>query len=1073
MPVSVVRRIGALGVLGTLLLGLPALLVAVGSRPWLVIGRIAHPERVLRDAAQALGPGAIEAVAASCLWLVWAWLVCCVVVEVVSLARGVHAPRLPGARSLQVLVASLLCTGLALAPTSSARTLQTLFRPSPHAAQATGRGVVNHTARRAVDTNEPRKPSAAMGAGYQAMANALLSAGMSSVGEGSGANWAIIDGRRHSSDQRLAMLATQDRTVLGYGIAAVALAACIVGTLDCLRRVRTRRRAVGERVSAVPERLQHAELRLRRLADRSALDWALLALRAYAATSEHRSPIDSEPADGVFPWAVECAASLSGMPQGGRVSDAPARVAGVRVCADHVELLRMPGAPDVDPPAPFRRGAHRGVWCVPREERTAAWLGLRAATGGDEVLPTAFVVLGVHAGALLMVDLEALGALEIVGPGADAVLRAVALGLATSPWSCEVEVIAVGVPGLEEGCSRLEAVASLEGVDLGCGPGFMLGGELGRLTTHERAPSTGAGGATWAPRWDSPEPSALAAEDPAAPGSDLAPAFDCALASDYAASSDPRPASDYAPASGPASASVYVPASHLCPPADPCLASHLGPASDPRPASNPDATSEPGLRRHTVVVCVGKDVSASDRDSLARLIERGPSAGVVVVAASDVPLGLPWQVRTGLGPVAQSDPETQSTVGDLGQIAIASKEARNEAALFDVQLVCLEAPEVREITTLMRLVEGSSLESNDHEATPETIDGTASQLLGLYNTDETAPGRSKEPHAQRRLAKSSCTSAPRRASDVPPVLDGAPGDKIGCEYSASEVEVCVLGPVEIRGAARQFRRAWSLELVVYLAMHRRGVRMEQWATAFWPDRLMAPASLHSIVSAARRALGSSPEGSDHLPRAHGVLRLSSSVRTDWERFQALASLGRPEDDRAALELVRGRPFQDLRAADWTVVEGFVATIEAAVVDVACRYAEHALASGDPRSAEFAARKGLAACPYDERLYRLLMRAADLAGSPARVEAVMQELVKVVADDLEPYDSVHPETYELYCQLSRRVARKPSGLALDRQRGSAATTNGRAEQGGEQSGEQGRSSMIGSSRWVATNERSTR
>jgi hypothetical protein len=57
--------------------------------------------------------------------------------------------------------------------------------------------------------------------------------------------------------------------------------------------------------------------------------------------------------------------------------------------------------------------------------------------------------------------------------------------------------------------------------------------------------------------------------------------------------------------------------------------------------------------------------------------------------------------------------------------------------------------------------------------------------------------------------------------------------------------------------------------------------------------------------------------------------------------------------------------------------------------------------------------------YDERLYRILLRAADAVGNPAGVESVMAELVRLVAEDIEPYDAVHPETLELYRSLSRR------------------------------------------------------
>lgn len=234
-----------------------------------------------------------------------------------------------------------------------------------------------------------------------------------------------------------------------------------------------------------------------------------------------------------------------------------------------------------------------------------------------------------------------------------------------------------------------------------------------------------------------------------------------------------------------------------------------------------------------------------------------------------------------------------------------------------------------------------------------------------------------------------------------------------------EIEVAVLGPVEIRGAYRPFTRAWAEELVVYLSMHPEGATNDKWATALWPERLMAPSSLHSTASVARRSLGQSRSGRDHLPRGHGRLVLGASVGTDWGRFERLVSSDDPEMWSQALDLVRGRPFEGLRSGDWPILEGIAPMIEARVVDVSTRLAEHCFSVADPRRAEWAARKGLLVSPYDERLYRILLRAADLAGNPAGVEAVMAELVRLVADDVEPYDSVHPETMGLYRSLTRR------------------------------------------------------
>jgi hypothetical protein len=182
---------------------------------------------------------------------------------------------------------------------------------------------------------------------------------------------------------------------------------------------------------------------------------------------------------------------------------------------------------------------------------------------------------------------------------------------------------------------------------------------------------------------------------------------------------------------------------------------------------------------------------------------------------------------------------------------------------------------------------------------------------------------------------------------------------------------------------------------------------------------MAPSSLHSTASAARRSLGVAVNGSDHLPRAHGRLVLGKTVGTDWDRFVALASGDEPQSWSAALELIRGRPFEGLRAPDWALLEGIEATIEAAVVDLACRFAEVALSEGNTGAAEWAVRQALRVSPYDERLFRVLLRSADLAGNPAGVESTMAELIHLVADDIEPFDAVHPETLELYRSLSRR------------------------------------------------------
>ena len=245
----------------------------------------------------------------------------------------------------------------------------------------------------------------------------------------------------------------------------------------------------------------------------------------------------------------------------------------------------------------------------------------------------------------------------------------------------------------------------------------------------------------------------------------------------------------------------------------------------------------------------------------------------------------------------------------------------------------------------------------------------------------------------------------------------------------------VLGPVEVVGAARPFRRAWCTELVAYLALHPDGASADAWTTALWPDRLPPDATRFSTVSETRRALGRANDGSDHLPRAAGRLRLAASVTTDWAQFRSLAAArgpGAPTAWVAALGLVRGPVLGGLRSSDWAVLDGLSSDMETTIVQLAIDAAEHFLAAADGRAAERMLRRGLLVAPYDERLYRLLFLAADHQGNPAGVESAMRELVLLLSGEVgedprapcgrlvDPARWVHPDTVAAYRSVSRRA-----------------------------------------------------
>ncbi len=238
------------------------------------------------------------------------------------------------------------------------------------------------------------------------------------------------------------------------------------------------------------------------------------------------------------------------------------------------------------------------------------------------------------------------------------------------------------------------------------------------------------------------------------------------------------------------------------------------------------------------------------------------------------------------------------------------------------------------------------------------------------------------------------------------------------------VEVAMLGPVAVRGAAGPFHRSAALELVVYLAFHRRGVRHAEWALAIWPERPVSSATVHSTASDARRALGRASDGGLHLPR--GVdLRLRGSVSSDAERFASLAGSDDPHRLLEAMRLVRGPLFAGLQRTDWAVFDGTQAEIESLVVRTALRGCDAFVGLGCADEAEWMVRQALHVSPYDERLYRSLLTATAAQGNRVRLRSAMAQLLTLAGEaagpasrmaEPVPTDCLHPQTTALYRDL---------------------------------------------------------
>ena len=271
-------------------------------------------------------------------------------------------------------------------------------------------------------------------------------------------------------------------------------------------------------------------------------------------------------------------------------------------------------------------------------------------------------------------------------------------------------------------------------------------------------------------------------------------------------------------------------------------------------------------------------------------------------------------------------------------------------------------------------------------------------------------GRNFEGVDLAELARPASSRTPVRSQQPEPVPAPAP----------LPIEIALLGNVQVNGARESFRyRRRLTELVAYLAMHPEGATSDAFATAMWPDRRVPVQTLANRLSETRRALGVAADGRPRLRKA-GRRHLIADAETDWGRFQNLAAReSGPESWRKALALVRGRPFDGLERGEWTQLEGFTAAIEASVVDVACRLGGHSLDQGEPGLAHWAALQGLLASPWDERLYRLLMLAADAMGNRGGVDAALRSLAVALEIEGDPLFGIHPETSALYRRLTAR------------------------------------------------------
>lgn len=459
------------------------------------------------------------------------------------------------------------------------------------------------------------------------------------------------------------------------------------------------------------------------------------------------------------------------------------------------------------------------------------------------------------------------------------------------------------------------------------------------------------------------------------------------------------------------------------------------------------------------ILLVGERLGLVERAKLESLVERVPGVGIAAVTSSaevgDWALDLTGELTNG-----------DTTRGILMPVYIAVRPQQLDAATYAQALALLADPETAPGPTWSRSIDRTepTLEEIPMDvvrAGAADSDVAVGEVAGHAPAPAFGTGGGGGGSASGQPERFSPWATAAVSVATPPLgtpVVSDPRSRVGSDSlvepgsliePGSLVEpvetqvlqapvVRVLGSVELAGTTGvelpSTHQRQATELIAFLAFNP-GSRGSDISKALWPSREPNLATRRSAVSRARRWLGTDANGFEYLPRYWsaddgGQADLESAgyrlrgVRTDWHSFCDLVGPDLTQtptpDLLAALDLVRGRPFEGVALRKYVWAEQLMHTISSGVVDVSHEVARRALLAGDVAMARHASQVGRLADPVDERSWRNGIRAEIASG---RRDAVGR-LVDRLRDHLEQLAmEPEPDTEELLAQVDEQDRRR--------------------------------------------------
>ncbi|MEU8075961.1 BTAD domain-containing putative transcriptional regulator [Catellatospora citrea] len=268
-----------------------------------------------------------------------------------------------------------------------------------------------------------------------------------------------------------------------------------------------------------------------------------------------------------------------------------------------------------------------------------------------------------------------------------------------------------------------------------------------------------------------------------------------------------------------------------------------------------------------------------------------------------------------------------------------------------------------------------------------------------------------------------------RSGDNPQPLSTEHEDPVDNSVPAVRAQVAILGPVRVLGADDDgpHLRAKTRELLAFLALKRDGVATDTLGGALYPAsrRKQARVSIQQCVSNLRKVLAHA-RGSDEdcVLLANDAYRLDP-VRVDvdwWQLLHLREQAATTTDATERIELLRqacqisGPRLATDHDADW-MADGYTETVRRRTVDVHATLAE-LLLDTEPDTVVELMTSAIEHDPYDEHLYRMLMRAHHTLGDITAVNATVRRATAALAE-------IGAEPDEQTLQLARQLrTRRP-------------------------------------------------